>query len=266
VPSCRLDEALALIDRGHQASLENRFIDAERYFRAALAVNAGLPMAHNNLAWVLQKQGRNEEAIQCYERALGLNGNLKLAQVNLALLLSTLGRIEHAGIVWRNLLTSNPNDREVLNSVINNALRGGDLAGAFAYSERYAALCRHSAWHCLGEQFRPGNDDGPFPIPVLTIPKLKHDIAQFRYLRELGMPGVDLDDIIRRYELALKLTIHRSDDRRDEFDDVTRQLIGHVYNRIVHLRDTPRVQRAYPRGGTPSKPRTSTLAIHWVLW
>jgi tetratricopeptide (TPR) repeat protein len=136
------ESALALIAQGHQASLDGQFADSEICFRKAIALDAGLPMAFNNLGWALQAQGRNGEAIEAYQNALALNGDLTLAQINLSSLFADLGRVEDAAVLWRVLAASNPRDRTLLNSIISAALEAGDLATAAAVAEQHACLCR----------------------------------------------------------------------------------------------------------------------------
>jgi tetratricopeptide (TPR) repeat protein len=232
------ERALALIAQGHQASLDRQFADAEICFRNAIALDARLPMAFNNLGWALQAQGRNGEAIEAYQGALALNGGLTLAQINLSSLFAALGRVEEAAGLWRALAAGNPRDQTLLNSIVSAALEAGDLATAANVAEQYASLCR--AFRGVGA----GAGDSLSPAPMLTVDKLEHDIAQFAYLRTQGFQAVDLENVIERYRRVLEAKRRVGRGVPFPFDDETRELISDVYGRIVHLRETPRVERA----------------------
>jgi len=236
------DEALDLIAHGHQASLDNRFPDAESCFRKAIALDAGLPMAHNNLGWALYRQDRLGEAIQSYQNALELNPRLTLAQVNLAALFWTLGRIDEARVLWLALMETHAQDQGLLNGVVSAALAASDLETAAAAAARLAQLRRPSGVSRRGEEPPPAIDISP--APRITNDKLRHDIAQFQYLRSQGLDTINLDDIVGRYERALEKTRHHGHGVSFAMDAGTRELIGDVYGRIVHLRDTPRQARA----------------------
>jgi tetratricopeptide (TPR) repeat protein len=226
------DGALDLVARGHQASLDNRFVEAESCFREAIALDGGLPMAHNNLGWALYRQDRFEEAIQSYRNALEFNPGLTLAQINLASLFSALGRTGDARVLWLALVESHSQDRGLLNGVVSAALGAGDLGTAADAAAQFAQLRRSSGAIEMSPPLRIAND------------KLRHDIAQFRYLRSQGFDAIDLDDIVERYERVLAKTRHRGQGVSFDMDQETRGLIGDFYGRIVHLRDTPRQARA----------------------
>lgn len=236
------EHALALIAEGHRASLDRRFPDAEICCRKAIELNAGLPMAFNNLGWALQRQGRNGEAIDAYRRALVLNGDLTLAQVNLSRLFADLERVSEAASLWRALASGNPDNRPLLNSIITAALGAGDLATAASVAEQYASVCR--AFRGVGQSSTDLPADRLSSPPTLTIDKLEHDIAQFGYLTAHGFQAVNLEDVIERYRRVLDRKRHIGRGVPIAFDDETRELIGDVYGRIVHLRQTPRCQRA----------------------
>jgi tetratricopeptide (TPR) repeat protein len=242
-PAERAEEALALIAQSHQASISNQFVEAEIYLRKAIELDDGLPMAHNNLGWALHKQGRLSDAIESYRNALTLNGSFTLAQINLSSLFASVGRIEEARNLWRVLAAANPRDRRLLNSIVSDALGAGDIRTAASVAEQYATVCRgfkESRWGA-GDSLAP---DSVTPVPMITIDKLKHDIEQFQYLKGQGVLAIDLGDIIERYQRALERKRNVGHGVSFACDDETSDLIGHVYGRLVHLRETPRLDRA----------------------
>jgi tetratricopeptide (TPR) repeat protein len=242
------DDPAFHVAQGRKFWKQHMYSDAERSFARALALDPGSSMAHNNLGWVREANGDQEAAIHCYERALELSPSLKVARVNLATLLSKIGRYEDAKRSWLALATTNPGNRELLGKLIDTALRAGDLQTASVYSEEYASIChgRQVDGHSIDLNSLSYDES---KSPHVTISKLKHDIEQFSYLRAQGvMPG-EMSKIIERYEgvLAAAVGEHSSDDRW-ELRHAEHSKIGSIYNRIVYLRTAPRVRQALSSG------------------
>jgi hypothetical protein len=81
------------------------------------------------------------------------------------------------------------------------------------------------------------------PAFTLSVPKLLHDADQLDHLRARGVIGEDLAPVIGAYRRAAeRLSLHGADARCPL--DPEDPEIGHVYGRIVHVRHTPRVDRA----------------------
>ncbi|MES3024460.1 MAG: tetratricopeptide repeat protein [Pseudomonadota bacterium] len=198
--------ALEQLAQGHQLSLARAFDAAEACFRDVIVLAPDWPMAHNNLAWIWQAQGRNEEAVAGYNRALQLDPALELAQANLAFLLANLyfflGKFADAHAMWRFLAGLYPEDAQVLDKLVGTALRLNALAEAGQWAARHAALTRGSNYHAL-----LGNaavaPPVPMPAPALTRGKLQHDLEQYRHLRGQGLLGGEFDAIIDAHADAL---------------------------------------------------------------
>ena len=131
-----------------------------------------------------------------------------------------------------------------LGDLIGAALQAGDLPLAGERAVRYAALCRATRWYPA-----PRQDDPELPAsipwtPVLTPGKLLHDIEQLEYLQRRGILGDELTPVIARYDGLLDTLRPLGDDARVPLIGVARAQVGHVYNRLVHVRETPRVPRA----------------------
>jgi hypothetical protein len=126
---------------------------------------------------------------------------------------------------------------------IERAMELGDFR-ILGHLGRMHALCRWgSPWYPMrvsGSSLLPR-----VPRDTLTVSKLRHDAGQFTYLRTLGLLDACFDPIIKTYELQAELLIKRGgQEARMRLDGNLRAQIGNVYNRIVHLPEVGRVDRA----------------------
>ena len=234
---------LEYIARGHAHSQNGQLLDAASCFENALRLDANLPMAHNNLGWIRESQGEIEAALLCYRQALNLNAKFELALENYASLLSRLGRNAEAQPVWLSLATSRPNDRALLDKVISISLANGDIATAASLAEQHAMITRGSEWSNISANGIPV-PDAPFPAPLLSAAKLKHDIEQLSYLLERKVLEADLLPIIRGYQEVLERVELLGDDARAELSNDDRNLIGRAYGRIVYRYPAAKVAKA----------------------
>lgn len=135
-------------------------------------------------------------------------------------------------------------DLRALEREIDRAMHDGRLADASELSIRHAQLRRGSRWYPV-----PRLDDPELPASsspgMLTPPKLLHDILQFQYLQARGILGDEFTSIIDRYETVLESLAPLGDGARLPMSGAVRAEIGHVYDRIVHVRETPRVERVF---------------------
>ena len=79
--------AARLVLEGHAAEANNRFDEAERLYRAAIAADEGSADAHMNLGNSLNARGDKAAAIVSYERALAIDPQHAAANYNLGLAL-----------------------------------------------------------------------------------------------------------------------------------------------------------------------------------
>jgi len=78
-------EAQALIQNalGFALAAQSDYASAIRHYRTALKAKPDYPVALNNLAYALERQGQPEEAISTYEQVLGLESTNKTARKRL---------------------------------------------------------------------------------------------------------------------------------------------------------------------------------------
>lgn len=144
------------------------------------------------------------------------------------------GDNEHA--ILSRMVEVRPRDARLLSSIINSALRVGDLETAADFAARHALLTRGSE-RVRGETTPLALDAGHY----LTIPKIAHDLAQLRYLRRLDRVGPDFDAVIDAYRRTLDACATRDPDQRIPIAEIEDELVRAVDGRILHQRYTPRV-------------------------
>lgn len=239
--SCSVEQHVRL---GHKLSQLNRLAEAEASFRKAIELKPDHATAYSNLGWVQQMQGDNDGAITNYHKALQLEPHLQIARRNLATLLVRLGHRNESLYLWQMEIFTGKQGLDWIHSLVKTAMQQRDLSLA----GNYAAILAELRW---GSQWYPSHyDDSLLPLSVqqpemfLTIPKLLHDIEQFQYLQNQGILGHEFTQIIEDYQRVIDRLTALGNHQRIPLTQEDQQVIGHVYNRIIHIRHTPRVQRA----------------------
>jgi len=136
-------------------------------------------------------------------------------------------------------------NRDMIASIedaLTSALESNDLQRAAKRARQLAELRCGSRWYPR----RPPRLRHSLPIeaPVdITAAKLRHDSLQFKYLQYRGVLGKEFSPVIEEYE-ALVEEIAAQGITRVPYDPGRHSRIKHVYNRIIHIRETPRVINA----------------------
>ena len=238
------EAADAQIERGHRLSRDARHSEAEACYRQALALVPDHALALNNLGWERQMQGDVDEAVADYERALRAAPGLRIARRNLAVLYVRLGLREKSLPLWRQELASGPQGVAWLAHLAATSMQARDLTLA----GEYAALLAQARWGSDIDLSGNGRSSA-MRLPAakapqfLSVPKLRHDIEQFIYLQRAGIFGDGLTPIIAAYEHTLERLLLQGKQVREPLDEAARRSIGHVFNRLVHVRPTPRLTR-----------------------
>lgn len=143
-----------------------------------------------------------------------------------------------------------PDDAHWLSHLTSEAMRSRDLWLAGEYAHLLAALRWGSPWSDAKQRLPP------LPTDVfLSRGKLQHDIDQFLYLQRTGVLGAELTPVVDAYRSIADALAAKGLHGQVPLDDEARRAIGHVYNRIVHVADAPRVS-----GGALSRSWSSAVA------
>jgi hypothetical protein len=167
------------------------------------------------------------------------------ARSDLAQRLLALGRTEESlRLLREELLVFGSDGLSWFQALISDRLGAGDLTQAGAYAALLAELRWGSAWY-------PSRRDtasivAPVQTPTrrLTAFKLEHDREQFAYLRRRGVLGPEFIAIEEKYRHIASQLKATGGDTGVTLNAVDHPDINPVYNRIVHIRTSPRVSRA----------------------
>ncbi|HEX8096217.1 hypothetical protein [Jatrophihabitans sp.] len=85
----------------------------------------------------------------------------------------------------------------------------------------------------------------------LSAGKLRHDSDQLRYLRSVGILDGSIDAVIARYQQIADSLDEIGPEARRPLTDEDRAMFGEIYGRLVHIRPTPRLDRALSRSWDP---------------
>jgi Flp pilus assembly protein TadD len=116
------DKDIDYYNDGVALMLDKKFADAEKKFRKALSERERFAEAHNNLAYVLRKQGdaHYDEALKHYNRAISINPRLAEAYMYRGVLYVQMGNMNAAGEDYATLKDMRPSLAEELSYVIEN--------------------------------------------------------------------------------------------------------------------------------------------------
>jgi tetratricopeptide (TPR) repeat protein len=231
-------EVVHLVASGYRLCRMADFAGAESLFREAIALDPDHATALSNLGWTRQMQGDHDAALALFRSALTLNPSLRIARRNLAKLLVQLGRDEESLPLWNAELDAD--GVAWMQNLIHTSLCAKDLTLA----GRYAAISSRLRW---GTSLESPCGTGFAEYFPPSIPKLRHDAEQFRYLQQQGVLGAEFTSVICAYERLAEQMTPRGAEVRCPLDSEEFRTIRHVYNRLVHVRETPRVKRALSR-------------------
>jgi len=257
-PLDRPDVAQQFMARGHKYAQAKQYVDAEASFCRAIEHKYDFAAAYNNVGWIRQMLGDNEGAILRYRQSLHFDPSLRAARKNLLMLLVKSGLREESFQLWYDELTPGTDAINFLEEQLESALREHDLYLAGEYATLLSAFRWGSKWY-------PAEAAGRLPVFLmeptvfLTIPKLMHDVEQFLYLQRKRIIGSEFTPIISAYEQLIDEMKSNGPEARSPLDADVRARIGHVYNRIVHVRPTPRVSRALSDEWDPAQIETGYL-------
>ncbi len=126
----------AAVAHHHQGSRQ----EAERLYRAAIALAPNHADAHNNLGMLYASQGRLIDAIACYHKAIAARPDFAAACNNLGMALVALWRLEEAVGQFIKAIAASPNYAEAHSNLATALDALNHYEGAAAHYERAVAI------------------------------------------------------------------------------------------------------------------------------
>jgi hypothetical protein len=135
----------------------------------------------------------------------------------------------------------------ILKQLLAEALDRGELNMAGACAELLAALTWGSRYFPTTAS-HPSRHPPPRPPDAsLTAPKLRHDAQQLQYLYRRQLIDPELAGVSALYERWAERLDALGEHTRLPLEGAALSELGSTFNRIVFLRETPRVRRALGR-------------------
>ena len=103
----------ARIELGNVLMDHERWDEAIRWYREALALNPSQPDVLTDLGACLVHSGRPAEGLAEFDRALAIDGNHRNARFNRGVALMNMGRPAEAAAIWEDLLRRFPDDAQL---------------------------------------------------------------------------------------------------------------------------------------------------------
>lgn len=240
------------VSRSDRLSQRGAYREAEELLREAVAQDPAHAMAWNNLGWVRQCVGDLTEAEACYREALRRDPEQVLARRNLCQLLICRGEVGATRALLRQELLGGTDGFDWCTRQVTRSLSEADFDTASELARILAELRWASPWYPPDQEVEPVPDSAR-PPRLLTAQKLRHDVEQFAYLTRRGVLEVDLSPFAAAYERVAERLEREGVGHQVPLSPGDEEAIGDVYNRFLHIRDTPRVARALSGDWDPAQ-------------
>jgi tetratricopeptide (TPR) repeat protein len=204
-----------------------RVAEAERAYRAALALVPADPVVTLNLGVALAAQGRHRAAVDCFEEALIADLGFVSAHFNRGVALMELGETEEAIKAFSRATQLDPQLYEAHRILGFLWLSRGERGRSLDHFARTYEL-------------RRGDDQMTIALKSLTTAtrhKLEHDAEQFLYLSQRTRDRLRFELLARNYRaVAAQLS-----NEVTALSDAQINMLGDDYNTPIRLRGAPEV-------------------------
>jgi len=224
-----------------------RWRDAETLFRYTLAVTDNNWLTHNNLAVLLAREGRSEEALLHYRMGIRIQPSYPAGHHNLGLLLFDLGKTEEAVEEFREALRLRPDKPKTLVSLGMSMARLGRWAEAEGLQREAIRLqpdfpeAHNSRGLALVELGRLEEAEAEYRQALRLrreYPEASHNLAIL--LTQLGR----IEEAADNYREALRLRPDFAESHQNLGALLARQ--GRQGEAIAHFREAIRLRPDYP--------------------
>ncbi|MCX4741140.1 phytanoyl-CoA dioxygenase family protein [Streptomyces antibioticus] len=162
--------------------------------------------------------------------------------------LARLGRADDCAGAWLRPGVATEENLRWLDRAAWQAMDGRDFTAAGELGRLFALVRWRGGADPDGRPAVPPEELPPLPVPHLSVPKLRHDVEQFRHLRARGVLGAGYDTVVAAYEAIAERLTAEGRFGQVPMTPADAAAVGHVYNRLVHLGTAPRLDRALGDG------------------
>jgi len=205
-----------------------RLAEAERCYRAALALKPADPAVTHNLGVALAAQGHHRAAVGCFEEALRGDPGFISAHFNRGVALMRLGQTEEAIKAFNRATQLDPQLYEAHRILGFLWLSRGERGRSLDHFARTYEL-------------RRGDDRTGIALKSLTTAtrhKLEHDAEQFLHLAQQTRDRLRFELLARSYRAVAA----QFSDTVTALSDAQIDVLGGDYNTPIHLRAAPEVE------------------------
>ena len=227
MPTQRSDEFRGLIADAMAHVQAGRPTEAERAYRAALALAPGDPAVTHNLGVTVAAQGRHRDAIACFEAALRADPAYVSAHYNRAVALLRLDETQEAIKAFSRAAQLEPQHYEAHRILGFLRLAQGERGRALDHFARTYELRRGEDRTAMARK----------SLTTTTRHKLDHDAEQFLHLSQHTRERLRFELLARSYRaVAEQLSNETTQLSATQFE-----ILGDDYNTAIHLREAPEV-------------------------
>lgn len=223
----RSDEFRALVADAMAHLQAGQPAEAERAYRAALAIVPADPAVTHNLGVAIAAQGRHRDAIACFEAALRADPTYVSAHYNRAVALLRLDDIQEAIKAFSRAAQLEPQHYEAHRVLGFLWLAQGERGRALDHFARTYEL-------------RRGEDRTTIALKSLTTAtrqKLEHDAEQFLYLSQHMRERLRFELLASSYR-AVAAQLSNAD---TPLSAAQLDALGDDYNAAIYLREAPEI-------------------------
>ena len=201
--------------------------EAERAYRAALALLPGDPVVTHNLGVTIAAQGRHRDAIGCFDAALRADNAYVSAHYNRAVALLRLNDPQQAIKSFTRATQFEPQHYEAHRVLGFLWLAQGERGRALDHLARTYELRRGDDRTTIARK----------SLTTATRHKLEHDAEQFLYLSQHTRDRLRFELLARSYRAVAE----QLPNELTPLSDAQIEALGDDYNTAIHLREAPEI-------------------------
>ena len=201
--------------------------EAERAYRAALAMVPADPAVTHNLGVAIAAQGRHRDAIGCFDQALRADPGYVSAHYNRAVALMRLGETQEAIKAFERAAKFDPQHYEAHRALGFLWLAQGERGRALDHLARTYELRRGDDRTAIARK----------SLTAATRHKLEHDAEQFHYISQRTRDRLRFEHLARSY----RAVTGQFSNEVTALSDAQIETLGEDYNTPIHLRAAPEI-------------------------